>query len=212
MSPPRLIGNTGEPGEFVLPLVTANGKMDDFTYAAASWTLVAHEARPGHELQFDSMVEHGVSRARAIFAFNSANVEGWGLYSEYITCPYMPPEGQLVSLLLRLHRAARLFLDPELQQGKWTFETAQAFLEKNVVLSPAFARSEVERYTFRMPGQATSYYFGWQKLMDIRKDIEGKLGASFDLQKFDDAVIAQGLMPPDLLHDAVLAALTAPPR
>jgi uncharacterized protein (DUF885 family) len=208
MSPPRLIGNTGEPGEFVLPLVTPNGRMDDFTYAAASWTLVSHEVRPGHELQFDSMVEHGISIARAVFAFNSANVEGWALYSEEIVYPYMPPEGQLVSLLLRLHRAARLFLDPELQQGKWTFDSAQAFLEKEVVLSPAFARTEVERYTFRMPGQATSYYFGLQKLLGIRDDVKARLGDAFDLQKFDDAVVAQGLMPPDLLKDAVLAALS----
>src|SRR5947209_16979681 len=62
MVPPRLIGNTGEQGEFVLPLSNpatlgkGSGKMDDFTHKAASWTLTAHEARPGHELQFDNMV------------------------------------------------------------------------------------------------------------------------------------------------------------
>ena len=37
--------------------------------------------------------------------------------------------------------------DPELQQGKWTFDSAKAFLMKEVGLSPAFAKSEVERYT-----------------------------------------------------------------
>ena len=70
--------------------------MNDFDFAAMSWTLAAHEARPGHELQFASMVEQGMSVARARFAFNSANVEGWGLYSEALVLPYMPPEGQLV--------------------------------------------------------------------------------------------------------------------
>ena len=56
LSPPRLIGNTGEPAEFVLPLANPNAaagrKMDDFTNDAISWTLTAHEARPGHELQY----------------------------------------------------------------------------------------------------------------------------------------------------------------
>ena len=52
-------------------------KIDDFTHAAASWTLTAHEARPGHELQFARMIEAGVSIPRAVFAFNSANVEGF---------------------------------------------------------------------------------------------------------------------------------------
>src|SRR5215475_11237066 len=91
MSPPPFLHNTGQKGEFVLPLnlpaapgQAASEKYDDFTYDAAAWTLTAHEARPGHELQFDSMLEHGISRARVLYAFNSANVEGWGLYSEYL--------------------------------------------------------------------------------------------------------------------------------
>src|SRR5439155_889610 len=159
MSPPRLIGNTGEQGEFVLPLSVpgkVEQKYDDFNYDAAAWTLTAHEARPGHELQFASMVERGVSLARAIFAFNSVNVEGWGLYAEAITLPYMPDDGKLVSLQLRLQRAARAFVDPELQMGKWTPDSARQFLMKEVGLSPAFATSEVDRYTFRSPAQATA--------------------------------------------------------
>src|SRR5258708_165136 len=104
MVPPPLLNNTGQQGEFVLPLQappppgsSETRRMDDFTFAAASWTLTAHEARPGHELQFDSMVEQGVSVARSLFAFNSVNVEGWGLYSEYVMKPYEPPEGQLIT-------------------------------------------------------------------------------------------------------------------
>ena len=210
MMPPRLIGNTGEQGEFVLPLSVPGApeaRYDDFTYAAASWTLTAHEARPGHELQFATMLERGVSLARAQFAFNSVNAEGWGLYSEAIALPYMPPEGQLVSLQLRLQRAARAFLDPELQQGKWTHESARQFLMKEVGLSPAFATSEVDRYTFRSPAQATAYFYGYTRLVELRAEAERKLGAAFDAQKFHDLILAQGLLPPDLMRKAVLAAL-----
>jgi len=133
MVPPPFLNNKGERGQFVLPLGTsgAGGEMlkyDDFTFAAASWTLTAHEARPGHELQFDSMVERGVSLARALFAFNSTNVEGWGLYAEWFMLPYMPDEGKLISLQMRLTRAARAFLDPELQQGKITPDAAMHVL------------------------------------------------------------------------------------
>src|SRR5271169_6446668 len=160
MSPPPFLHNTGQRGEFVLPLniPSATGgeadKYDDFTFDAVAWTLTAHEARPGHELQFDSMVEHGISLARVLYAFNSTNVEGWGLYAEYMMQPYEPAEGQLLTLQLRLLRAARAFLDPELQSGKLTPEQAYAVLEKDVVLSHAFAKEEVERFTFRSPGQA----------------------------------------------------------
>ena len=212
MMPPRLLGNTGEQGEFVLPLSVPGAKeqkYDDFNYDAASWTLTAHEARPGHELQFSTMVEKGVSIARAIFAFNSVNVEGWGLYSEAITLPYMPDDGRLISLQLRLQRAARAFVDPELQAGKWTPESAREFLQKEVGLSPAFATEEVDRFTFRMPAQATAYFYGYTKLMDLRAAAERALGARFEPLTFHDAILAQGLLPPDLLRKAVLDALGA---
>ncbi|HEY6909246.1 MAG TPA: DUF885 domain-containing protein [Myxococcales bacterium] len=210
MSPPRLIGNTGEQGEFVLPLSVpgkVEQKYDDFNYDAAAWTLTAHEARPGHELQFDGMVERGVSLARAIFAFNSVNAEGWGLYAEAITLPYMPDEGKLISLQLRLQRAARAFLDPELQMRKWSPKRAREFLEREVVLSPAFATEEVDRFTFRAPGQATSYYYGYLRLLELREAAEKQLGRKFDPLTFHDTILAQGLLPPDLMKKAVLAEL-----
>ncbi len=211
MVPPRLIGNTGEQGEFVLPLAVpgkTTQKYDDFNFDAAAWTLTAHEARPGHELQFSRMIESGVTLARALFAFNSVNVEGWGLYAEAITLPYMPLDGQLISLQLRLQRAARAFLDPELQvPGRWTPEKARAFLEKEVGLSPAFATEEVDRFTFRSPGQATAYFYGYVRLMELRAAAEQQLGDKFDARKFHDTILAQGLLPPDLMRKAVLAAL-----
>jgi uncharacterized protein (DUF885 family) len=150
------------------------------------------------------MVEHGVSIARVRYAFNSTNVEGWGLYSEYLIRPYMPLEGQLVSLDYRLLRAARAFLDPELQSGKVTPEEAKRVLEQDVVQSPAFAEEEVERYTYRAPGQANSYYYGFTKLVALRKDVEGALGPKFSQKKYHDFILAQGLLPPDLLRKAVM--------
>jgi len=214
MVPPPFLHNTGQKGEFVLPLNIPAGegqaseqKYDDFTFDAAAWTLTAHEARPGHELQFDSMVEHGVSVARVRYAFNSTNVEGWGLYSEYLVRPYMPLEGQLISLDYRLLRAARAFLDPELQSGKIVPGEAKRVLENDVVQSPAFAEEEVERYTYRAPGQANSYYYGYTKLLALRKDTEGAMGAKFDQKKFHDFILAQGLLPPDLLRKSVMEDL-----
>jgi hypothetical protein len=214
MQPPPLLNNRGERGKFVLPLDTkgaggAELKYDDFTFAAAAWTLTAHEARPGHELQFDSMVEHGVSLARAMFAFNSTNVEGWGLYAEWFMLPYMPEEGKLISLQLRLLRAARAFLDPELQAGKITPAQAMAVLENDVVCSKAFATEEVERFTFRAPGQAVSYFDGYTRILEIRQAAEKALGPKFNVRKFHDFMLGQGLLPPDLMRKAVMEEFVA---
>lgn len=209
MDPPRMLGNTGERGVFVLPLRVpgrpgeATLAYDDFTFAAASWTLTAHEARPGHELQFAAMVEVGVSIARQRFAFNSTNAEGWALYMEAEMKPYEPLDGQLAALQHRLMRAARAFLDPGLQAGTIGREEATRVLTEDVVLSEAMALQEVERYTFRAPGQATSYFCGYQRLLELRTEVERTLGRRFARQRFHDFLLAQGLLPPALLARAV---------
>jgi hypothetical protein len=153
---PRMIGNTGEYPYFVIPQIVQNEDgswpQTDDTYVAGSWTLTAHEARPGHEMQFSSIIEGGVSMARAIFAFNSANVEGWGLYAEAIAKPYMPLEGQLISLQYRLMRAAR----------------------------------------------------SYTRMQALRTQTELALREQFDQQAFHDFVLAQGLLPPELLSQAVM--------
>lgn len=205
---PRMIGNTGEYPFFVIPQLTQNDDgswiQTDDTYVAGSWTLTAHEARPGHEMQFSSVIEGGVSIARAIFAFNSANVEGWGLYAEAIVRPYLPLEGQMISLQYRLMRAARMFLDPMLNLGMITPEEAKRLLMEDVAVGESWAQNEIERYTYRIPGQATAYYYGYGKMQSLRAQTELKLRDNFDQQAFHDFVLAQGLLPPDILKDAVM--------
>ena len=209
MDPPPLINNHGERGAFVLPLGNPpNGKgdnqaYDDFTCKACAWTLTAHEGRPGHELQFSAMVEHGVSLARSLFAFNSVNVEGWALYSEYMMMPYEPKGGQMIAQQLRLLRAARAFLDPMLNLGLITHDRAHDILVNDVGLSEAFAREELDRFTFRSPGQATAYFYGYSRLLELRAHTQIELGNNFNLKQFNDFLIAQGLLPPDQLAEAV---------
>ena len=208
LQPPRLIGNTGEYPFFVIPQLTQNEdgswQQTDDTYVAGSWTLTAHEARPGHEMQFSSLLEGGVSTARVLFAFNSANVEGWGLYAEAIVRPYLPLEGQLISLQYRLMRAARMFLDPMLNLGMITPEEAKTLIVEDMAIGESWAQNEVERYTYRMPGQATAYYYGYNKMQALRAQTELKLGDKFDQQAFHDFVLAQGILPPEILKDAVM--------
>ncbi len=210
MNPPRMIGNTGEYGEFVLTQggpPDASGKpstLDDFTHQAGAWTLTAHEARPGHELQFAKVVENGVSMARAIFAANSVNTEGWALYAEAEMQPYEPLDGQLFALQHRMMRAARAFLDPMVNLGEVTPEQVKSFLMVEVCLSEGMATQEMQRYVFRAPGQATSYFYGYQRLMETRQAAQLALRERFDRQAFNDFILDQGLVPPRLLRKAVM--------
>ncbi len=207
IDPPRLVGNTGEPAEFVLPLSNPNAApgtvMDDFTFDAITWTLTAHEARPGHELQFAAMMEKGVSTARVVFAFNSANIEGWALYAEAVMKKYLPLEGQIGSLQARLMREARAFLDPMLNLGMLEPAAAKRFLMEEVLLSEPMAQQEVDRYTFRAPGQATAYFYGYSKLNALRTQTELAMPGRFEELSYHDFIVNQGLLPFELLEKVV---------
>lgn len=209
MNPPPLLNNHGEQGTFVLT-TGSGGKgedsskaFDDFTFKAMAWPMTAHEGRPGHELQFAAMVDRGVSLARSLFAFNSVNVEGWALYAEAEMLPYEPPSGQFATLKSRLVRAARAYLDPMLNLGLISRARALDVLTRDVGLSEAIAQQELDRYTFRSPGQATAYFYGYMRLQQLRLQTELALGPAFDRKAFNDFVISQGLLPPDQLADAV---------
>ncbi len=205
--PAPLVGNTGQQGTFVLPLgnpnAGADGAYDDFNYPAVAWTLTAHEGRPGHELQFTAMVERGISLARTLYAFNSVNVEGWALYAEAEMLPYEPLDGQLLALQFRLLRAARAMLDPMLNLGLIDRDTALQVLIEKVGLSKAMARQEIDRYTVNSPGQAGSYFYGYARILQLRAETELALGDKFDRKAFNDFLLDQGLLPPDLLAKAV---------
>jgi uncharacterized protein (DUF885 family) len=121
----------------------------------------------------------------------------------------MPLEGQLISLDYRLLRAARAFLDPELQAGATTQQQALDLLMKDVVQSHAFAKQEVERYTLQAPGQANSYFYGFTKMIALRNDIEKVLGDKFNQQRFHDFILSQGILPPALIREAVMNAFVS---
>lgn len=206
--PAPLIGNTGQQGQFVLPLSNPAlhdkaDAYDDFNFPSVAWTLSAHEGRPGHELQFTAMLERGVSIARSLFAFNSVNVEGWALYAEAEMIPYEPLDGQLMALQFRLLRAARAMLDPMLNLGMIDRARAEKVLIDDVGLSKAMARQELDRYTFNAPGQAGSYFYGYTRILELRAETELALGEKFDRLAFNNFLLDQGMLPPDLLANAV---------
>ena len=71
------------------------------------------------------------------------------------------------------------------------------------VLSKAMARQEVDRYTVKAPGQAGSYFYGYARIMQLRAETELALGDRFNRKAFNDFLLDQGLLPPDLLAKAV---------
>ena len=191
---------------FVIPVFQNPKKANnynDFTNPAISWTLTAHEGRPGHDLQFATIENRNLSRARTDFAANATSIEGWATYTEEVMRPYLPLEGRFMSLQFQLLRTARAFLEPELQLGNITTADALKVLTVDAGFSQFFAEQEVERYISRFPGQAPAYFHGSQQLLQLRSQVEEMLGEKFTLKKFHDFVLSQGFLTPKLLKQVL---------
>ena len=203
LNSPNFIGNKGERPEFVAP--TAKDKMpfDDFSHEFVAMGLLAHEGRPGHDLQFGRMIDIGVSMTRAIYAMNSVNAEGWGLYAEDLVYPHLKEEEQFFTIQMRLWRMARMFLDPQIQLGLIKDQRVMDVFTKELGVSKEMAGLELRRYTFMGAGQAPSYYYGYLLLKKARAEAEKAQGAQFNLQCFNDQILSYGLLPLPMIVEKV---------
>jgi Bacterial protein of unknown function (DUF885) len=191
---------------FVIPVLRDREKAklyNDFTNPAISWTLTVHEGRPGHDLQLSTLKDRHLSRARTDFSRNATSIEGWATYAETIMQPYMPLEGKFMSLQFQLLRAARAFLEPELQLGKITTANALKVLTEDAGFSQFFAKQEVKRYLSRFPGQAPTYFYGSQQFLELRSQTEKRLGKKFNAREFNDFILSNGFLKPKLLKQVI---------
>lgn len=198
---PNFIGNRGDVWpEFVLCDLVNNSS------PLTADPLIVHEGRPGHDLQFSRMVElflqGEMNLIETVIASNSANAEGWAHYVEYLMTPYMSKESQLSALKDQLLRIGRMFLDPQLNTQQIGYDTVVNFVTEKVGHA-GMAKSEANRYSFMIPGQATSYRYGAIKIMDLRDKLQAEMGDDFTLQAFHDAILSFGLLPVDLYADVL---------
>ncbi len=202
---PRFFGGDDEAGEIVLPLISLPG--DPYASRAMSWAVAVHEGFPGHALQIARLLEPDVSLARGPLAFNDAAQEGWAVYAEAELSPHLPLPARCLTLHSQLRRAAGAFLEPGLQQGRFTRQHAAGLLRDGVGLSAKETEQIVWRYTVWSPGQATTYFCGHIQLAALRTAVECRLGPAFDRRRYHDALLAQGLLPLSLLRRSILELL-----
>jgi uncharacterized protein (DUF885 family) len=103
---------------------------------------------------------------------------------------------------MEAYRAARLVVDTGIHARHWTFNQAVDYLLQATGFPEDNAQAEVTRYTV-WPGQATSYYIGFLKLLELRQRARDALGSKFDLKAFHDVVLAGGSLPLAVLERLV---------
>jgi uncharacterized protein (DUF885 family) len=172
---------------------------------AAMYTLMCHEAVPGHNMQGDIQVrQKGGPKFRAVTGYVAFG-EGWALYAEAL-CKEMNAFPDIAADFMRLDaelfRAARLVVDTGIHAMGWTEDEAVEYLNVTGRQPLQRSRSEVRRY-ITLPGQATGYKIGMLKIMELRRGAEDRLGDRFDIKGFHDLLIASGSQPLSILERRV---------
>lgn len=136
---------------------------------------------------------------------NTAYVEGWGLYSEYLGEEmglYSDPYDLFGRLSHEMLRACRLVVDTGMHALGWDRDRAINYMLENTAADLHDITSEVDRY-ITWPGQACGYKIGELKLKALRKRAEEATKDKFNLREFHDLIASIGGMPLDILEKEI---------
>jgi uncharacterized protein (DUF885 family) len=153
----------------------------------------AHEAYPGHHLQFVTANQHP-RRWRRLFA-HAVFYEGWTLWCEQMMVdlkidrsPWLRVQ-QLHDALWRVHR---VIVDLRLQSGRYSYAEAVRHMQRHLGFTKARAEADVNWYT-GSPTVPMSYWLGRLENERLRQRLME--GRGWSLQKFNDWLLSFGTLP-----------------
>jgi uncharacterized protein (DUF885 family) len=168
--------------------------------------IIVHELFPGHYMQ-GKIASRNPRQARIFFPYEPY-IEGWATLVEKIALDAGWDDYDrltyLAHLRKRLENANRAYTSVQVHCFGWTEEEVLRFSEEESMLAPQFAKSLWGRLE-RSPMQMTSYFLGADRLTRILEAEKERLGESFDVRAFNDAILRAGPVPFDLIPE-VLAA------
>lgn len=173
--------------------------------------LTLHEAMPGHHLQIARAQELGELPYFRRNAFETAYVEGWGLYAETLgedMGMYRTPYERFGRYSYEMWRACRLVADTGIHWMGWDIEQARQCFTEKTALSPHNIQTELERY-IATPGQALAYKIGELTIRRLRREATEALGDRFDIRAFHDELLSAGAVPMDVLETKMRAWIAA---
>ncbi len=182
--------------------VRTNGNTPKFSVKSLAY----HETIPGHHLQIVIAQEQaGLPALRQGMQFN-AYTEGWALYAERLMWELgaytNDPQGDLGRLRMEVFRAARLVVDTGIHTKRLDFDQAVQYLADATGFPTSEAQREITRYSV-WPGQATSYYIGFLKFLELRQKAMDSLGTNFNLKSFHQEILSNGSLPFMILEKLV---------
>ena len=175
--------------------------LERFNYASLTITS-AHEAMPGHWLHSQFMRKTPGKVRRIWIGLNpfpqpSSGQDGWAHYAEQLVVEQGYSNGnpryQLAQLSDALTRICRLLSGINVHRREWTLERAQTCFERDAYVAKPAARREAERATY--DPTYGGYFLGKRGMLTLRRDLQAKQGAAFNLRDFHERVLTNGIAP-----------------
>jgi uncharacterized protein (DUF885 family) len=158
--------------------------------------LTIHEAMPGHYLQLAHANTYP-STLRAVL-YSVPFVEGWAVYAEKMmaNAGYLggDPLYKLINLKWDLRVIGNALIDQAIQVDGMTREQAMDLMTRQTFQEEREAAGKWVRAQLTS-AQLPTYFVGYQEHMDLRREAERREGASFDLKRYNDAVLSFGSPP-----------------
>jgi uncharacterized protein (DUF885 family) len=170
--------------------------------------LTIHEAYPGHYVQ----LEHSnrcPSLIRRVLS-SGTFAEGWAVYTEQMMLDQGFGGGDLGLRLQQLkfyHRTVvNAILDHKMHAGTMTDAEAMDLLVGRAFQTEGEALGKIIRAK-QTSCQLSTYFVGRTAFYRLRQQIQRELGERFDLERFHEAVLAQGTIPVKYLPELVRKSL-----
>ncbi len=168
----------------------------------------AHEAFPGHHLQFVIANQNNNNNVTRILHASASMYEGWALYCEQLAFEqglYNKNEHKFILLRDRLWRALRIIIDVKIHTGKFSFDDAVKLLVEKLGFDTSQAQAEITWYS----NSATTplcYAIGREIILKTREIIINQHTGSSDKEKlksFHDKLLSQGSIALPLIIQSV---------
>lgn len=167
--------------------------------------LIYHELIPGHHFQVALEQQRSGAHPLRAFMGSTVYVEGWAEYAAGLAeeMDLYEPYDRYGHLMMRSFVATRLVVDTGLNSLGWTLDQAREALRTGTLEGEAQIQSELLRYSTDIPGQALTYYLGYDRIQAWRERAQRALGDRFELRAFNDTVLAAGPVPLNVLESHI---------
>ena len=166
---------------------------------------VVHHGGVGHHVQ-NFNAYHGASQIGRVAAVDCAAriamfcggtmAEGWACYATQLMAEqgFLTPLEEFGEAHADLRMAARAVVDIRLHRGEITLDEAARFYAERTAMSKAAAQGEAVKNSM-FPGAALMYLMGRDTILELRADLQRRLGSRFNLRQFHDRFLSFGSVP-----------------